>query len=489
MAQEWQFTVRDSSGEVVPFAVFVSEKSGRHVASDNQGTVVVREGVSAEGDTLALQSIFYEPLSIAVSELGTGDIVLTARTMEVGAVSVYPEEYAEKFAKKMAKYFANNRAVDYATKVRWLTTIEANGKYRQFVGYEGLFASVNSTASAPSQYWDDNNERMWFPLTVMKSDALAARSDEILEIEFVNSQERGIRSLKSGYLNEQDDPWIGKRALELYSPLNPKQVGNFTYNITDSYSTAQGEVVVLHFKSKPGTFPSKTRIIGQGYIHCIEESGRPIKVITKNIEDHYSTAIRRKDGYPSVTTHKVEIEYDQTEGKIYTSGITMNIEWIDPGVEEGQYYAYAQPRRRNPIGNHLKEHRYMTFTEPVILDKKMAETLKKEGGLWGGGQYSFVLTAPFEQSRWDNVAMPAGIDREKLFRDLGATGVTLYEQAERNGMLIPEQGPIDPAFIGGIVARYGSEEKYLEVMRNNYTVFHRVGRENIYPLLYGKVYE
>jgi hypothetical protein len=451
--------------------------------------VVVREGVFATGDTLVLQSIFYEPLSIAVGELGAGDIVLTARTMDVGAVSVYPAGYTEKFVKKMAKYFSKNRADDYAAKVRWLTTVEANGKYRQFVGYEGLFASVNSTASAPSQYWDDKNERMWFPLTVMKSDALAAGSDDVLEIEFVNSEERGIRGLKSGYLNKQDDPWIGKRALELYSPLNPKQVGNFTYNITDSYSTAQGEVVVLHFKSKPRTFPSKTRIIGQGYIHCAKESSRPIKVITENIEDHYSTAIRRKDGFPSVTTHKVEIEYGQTNGKIYTSGITMNIEWIDPGVEEGQYYAYTQPRRRNPIGNRLKERRHLTFTEPVILDKKMVETLKKNGGLWGGGEYSFVMTAPFERSLWDNVAMPAGIDREKLFRDLAANGTSLYEQAERNGMLIPELGRIEPMLLERYVNYYGSEEKYLEARINNYTVFHLIGREIIYPLLYGTVYQ
>jgi hypothetical protein len=167
----------------------------------------------------------------------------------------------------------------------------------------------------------------------------------------------------------------------------------------------------------------------------------------------------------------------------------MTIEWIDPGVEEGRYYTYTIARRRNPIGNRLREYRHLTFTAPVMLDKATVATMKENGGVWGGGKYTFVLTAPFERSRRENVSIPMGIDKEKLFRDLGATGVTLYQQAERNGMAIPESEPIDPAFVGGIVARYGSEEKYFEVMRNNYAVYHRIGREKIYPLLYGKAYE
>jgi hypothetical protein len=488
IAQEHKVTVKDSDGNVVPFAVFVSEKSGRQIASDNQGMMVVREGDFAALDTLVLHSIFYEPLSIAVGQLGTGDIVLTARTMNVGAVSVYPEEYAEKFAKKMANYFARNMAVDYAAKVTWFSTVEANGKYREFTGYEGLFTSSNFTTSTTSLWWNDKNECYWHPLTVIRSDALATGSDEVLEIRSVSSDENGILGLKTSYVNRVEDPWMGKRALELYSPLNPKQVRNFTYRITESYNTPQGEVVVLHFKSKPGTFPAKTKIIGRGYIHCLAENGRPIKVVTENIEDHYTHFIRTKtEAYPSVTAHRVEIEYGECEGKIYTLSIAMNIEWIDPGVEEGRYYAYAQPRRRNPIANRLKEYRYMTFTAPVILNKQMVQTIREN--TWLSPMHEFVLTAPFERSRWDNVTMPTGIDREKLFRDLGASGTSLYEQAERNGMAIPEEGPIDPAHVAHIVAQYGSEEKYFDVMRNNYAVYHKIGREKIYPLLYGTAYE
>jgi hypothetical protein len=44
-------------------------------------------------------------------------------------------------------------------------------------------------------------------------------------------------------------------------------------------------------------------------------------------------------------------------------------------------------------------------------------------------------------------------------------------------------------YYGGIVARYGSEEKYFEVQRSRYELYYRIGREKIYPLLYGKAYE
>lgn len=480
-AQNRTLIVRDSQGNAVPFALFVGERSGRHLLSDNHGVLTVQPSDFDGSEIFTLQSSFYQPLQLNADELPQDEVVLSYKTLMTGTVKVYPNGYAEKVAKMVSDNFAKNSAANYAAKVTWLSTVECNGKYRQFMGYRGLMASLGFTTTSDPLYWEDKNVRYWFPLTVMKSDALAAGSDEILEAESVITND-----LRTRYVNKEDDPWIGKRALELYSPLNPRQLRNFDYFIADDYTTPEGDVVVLHFQNKPGTFPRKTKIVGQGYIHCMKKDGRPIKVVTENLEDHYSFSPRTKTAdHPSLTQHLVTVDYSICAGKIVTTSITVQIDWVGVNTEEGHYYAFGQQRRRNPLVNNERDYRHITLTDHVLLDKDKAATIKANA--WAQGQYNFVLTAPFDKALWERTAL-TGIDRDRLFRDLNANGCSLWQQAGKNAMFVPEPAPLDPTFLPRIVAQYGSEEHYFEVMKARTLSYHNIGRNAIYPLLYGKKY-
>lgn len=166
----------------------------------------------------------------------------------------------------------------------------------------------------------------------MKSDPLAANSDEVLEIRGVYSGDAGdVGSLKIRYQNAENDPWKWKRSLEMYSPLNPRQVRNFTYRVDSVYTVGEDEVWVIHFQNKSGTFPRKTRICGEGFIHCLCDEARVVKVQTENLEDHYVAFPRTTvAAYPSATRHRVEVDYAVSNGVLYTSQITARVAWVDP---------------------------------------------------------------------------------------------------------------------------------------------------------------
>lgn len=481
-AQDRVVTVREPNGDAVPFIYAFCERTGRYAMSDNQGRMMLRVCEFADADTLLFHSAFYEPLSIEAGKLLT-EVVVQPKTLSISAVGIYPEKTVTALVKRMAANFSRQMAKDYAAKVIWLSTVECNGRYREFMGYDGVFASCDFTLSAVRFDWEDRNRRCWFPLTVMKSDPLAAASDEPLEIKGVYSGNiADVSSLKIRYLNAENDPWRWKRSLEMYAPLNPKQVRNFTYRIDSVYTTGEGEVWVIHFKNKPGTFPRKTRIVGQGVIHCLCEQARPLKIVTENLEDHFILFPRTVvAAYPSATRHRVEVDYEIADGAIYTSAITAQVAWVDPGIETGRYYSYGQNRRRNPAKNRLREYVSVTFTDPVRLDETRKNLVVSRAV--PQCEYNFILTAPFERQRWERIDMP-GIDRQRMFRDLNVNGRTLYEQAEARAFAIPQFKP-DPKIADDEEKSRKQEEKY----REKRMLYYKIGREIVYPALYGEKYE
>ena len=261
----------------------------------------------------------------------------------------------------------------------------------------------------------------------------------------------------------------------MYSPLNPSQIRNFTYRIDSVYNGSDGEVIVIHFKSKPGSFPRKTKIIGQGFIHCLKNEARPIKIVAENMEDHYTSRPYVKKSFPSVTHHRVEITYGVSRGKIYTSMISQHIDWVDSGVDTGYYYSYSQQRRRNPIGNKLREYRLQVFTDPVFLNKEQVSTIKNNS--ISQGRYSFILTAPFDKSKWESTMM-YDIDTQRLFKDLNVNGKSLYEQAEKNAFS-------DIWIQAMIVSSLIKDERVLDAKKNRELNYYKQ-YESIYRNVYGK---
>ena len=209
-SQSHSFIVKETDGTVIPFMYIVCEKSNKTLMSNNEGVVVMNINDFAANDTVKFQSMFYEPFYIEVGQLiEMKEVILQDRIINLPDVVVTASggKNAENLVKNMSNNFSKNTAKDYATHITWLSTIECNGKYREFMGYKGLFASCNFSLSAVSVDWDDKNKRYLFPCTIMKSDQLVAGSDDILEVRSVAHSASDIAGLKIRYVNSEDDPW------------------------------------------------------------------------------------------------------------------------------------------------------------------------------------------------------------------------------------------------------------------------------------------
>lgn len=77
------------------------------------------------------------------------EVVLTPETVAIAAVGVFPEKEVAALVRKTAVNFSTHTAKDYAARVIWLSSVECRGKYREFMGYDGLFASWQFLAWRP----------------------------------------------------------------------------------------------------------------------------------------------------------------------------------------------------------------------------------------------------------------------------------------------------------------------------------------------------
>lgn len=426
----------------IPYIHAVFGANGRYVLSDEAGVMSFSEEEVAAGGYLVFNSAFYREKRIPVDSLRFIDRV-TLESPLLEEVTVYAEGYLEKEMGKVARYFREHYARDYMSTITTLYTVECNGKYREFMGYHGVFGSFYFTQKAPEIYFNDKNGMCRIePLTTMRSDRLRAESDEILEPESVFSKQvkrRTPRSLKINYYDTRSHvgALFAKRGFEIYSPLNEKRIKYYDYWKQAGYSSAEGEVAVIKFRTKAGAFPKKTRLYGEGEIHYLKDSYRVTRVVTENMQDLYSITPRMgiKEFLPSATAYVFTVHYGQYEGKLYTESVERSVTWMELNFSEGNFYRVTLQPRRNPGKYHTKEYFYARFSNIVFSEEKL-KILKKAMFNKSGNIEDFY--APFEKEWWDRQPMP-GIDKEKLFRDLYVDGRNLYQQAEENGLKLTNE--------------------------------------------------
>ena len=481
-SQDYRVVVEDEHGEALPFVHAKCERTGQYLLSNEQGVLILSGEDFLEDDVLLFESMFYEKYSTTVKALKSAlKVVLQSKTLTLDAAVVRPSKSAEEMIKEMAASFAKRYAKDYAAKVLQVRTVECNGKYREFNGFQGIFASLNFTQSPPDIMFNDKNRTDKSPLTVFRSDPFMAGSDEVLETSSVNLQgntdikwwsKDGLMVL---YHNFQDQSILdAKRTLELYAPLNSKQLKNFSYSIDSVYTHGEERIYVIRFKTREAAYPKKTRVFGQGYIHYNPSRQLPEKIIMENHQDVYKMFPRWKilTLWPSATQHRLEVNYALQEGFIYTQSVSLTVNWVDPKVEN-DFYAIKIQSRRNPIKNQLREYEYYGFSEPVLLNSVQIERIKMvmpsspNNNLDYHGYY-----ASFDREKWAHIALPAGIDRSRLERELSIPGRNLYQQAEVNGL---NTQYYSPRVTEGAVAR----------LRRYYVD----ARKILYPMLYHKDYE
>lgn len=381
----------------------------------------------------------------------------------------------KKIIKKASGYFSANYARDYVSKMTFLRTIKTHGIYREFTGFQGLFGSFHFNQSAPRNNFDDDNLLThWAPLEVMQSDAFSASGQDALTVFSVHSDSRDTRIMYNNCLYSQ--PLVAKRSLEIFSPLNPKQIKNFTYSIAGSYTDNGRGIIKILFRTKKGAFPDKTRIYGQGYIYIDENNAHVVKVVTEGMQDQFSNFLYGKSKYvmASLTQHKLEVRYATHSGKIFTETVSMHIDWAASNEENPKKNYYIQmPARRNPVVNRLQEYYYYDFPDFTIVqppkEKRGYSNKAKFISAPIGGAY---MIAPFDQSKWEDIPMP-GIDRKKLFSDLSANGVSLYDQANNNSPGIKE----------ALLIEDGPNKEYI------LNTYYKYVREITYPYYYKEEYK
>ena len=440
MAQVHQLLLKTPDGEPVGYMSVLCEKRQFHVMSDAHGIVSFDEKRYQPGDTLTFSSIFYRELKIPFGELiGRKELVLQPVVMVIDDVTVYPTLMAENLVKEMAVFFSKNYVKDYASSVTHLRTIECNGRYREFTGLQGLFFSTDFNQSGNKLYFNDKSSLNWLPATVMRSDPFVATSDQVLPactvilppgspIEMFSKE-----SMKVEYHDYPDQhALVMKRALEIFSPLNPAQLKNFSYSVNSSYKRGGDKIYIIYFTTKDQAFPQRTRIYGKGMFYYNATTKLVEKVVMENHQDQYAMFPRWKVGglLPSATHHTLEVAYTCREKQIFTKSVKLNVTWVDPQVDVHFYIVTLSPRR-NPVKNNLKEFENYEFDNFVILDKSKKRQVMSY--LTRIAWDNLYYVAPFDSKAWTKVKW-TGIDKEKLFAELSLPDRSLLQQAEKNGL-------------------------------------------------------
>ena len=440
IAQIRQLFLKTIDGEPVKYITVSCEKRQLYIMSDANGCLWIDPERCQFCDTLTFRSIFYQELKMSFGELlKRKELVLLPMMVVLEDVSVYPASVAENLVKEMAIIFSQNYAENYASSVIHLRTLKSNERYREFTGLQGIFFSVNFNQSNKKLYFEDKNSLNWLPISVMRSDPFVTINNKVLPKCAVflppgsQVQMFSKESMKIEYHDYPDQhALVMKRALEIFSPLNPTHLKNFSYSVNSSYKRGDDKIYVINFETKDQAFPKHTKIYGKGIFYYNVTTKLVEKVVMENHQDQYSMFPRWKVRklLPSATHHVIEVTYCCQDKQIFTKSIKLNVEWIDPQVEANFYMVTLNPRR-NPIKNNLKELEYYEFDKFIVLDKSKKRQVMPYLALNAWDKFYYV--APFDLKAWTKMKW-GDIDKEKLFRELSLPDRSLIQQAEKNGL-------------------------------------------------------
>ena len=268
-------------------------------------------------------------------------------------------------ARDFSKYYA-----DYYASFLIVRTIKCNGKYREVQGATGVFASLDFNQKTNIKlYWDDRNAmgRLYVCDTFV-SESLFADKNEINPVLNVRSKDIGsdVDALKVKYANNFDVSALDrKRAVEIFSPLNPKMIGGYTYKSSGTTKIGGKNVRVIDFSSNAKELSVKERILCSGQLF-IDYDGRVQKIVVKDMDDRFTRYIRNFSPMSLATPYTYTITYGEKNGKIYTESIRQELSWRAPeGGAADLYCAEANPYR-NPFKNRVETDFMMKFSEPQM---------------------------------------------------------------------------------------------------------------------------
>ncbi|MEG2070384.1 MAG: hypothetical protein RR034_03310 [Bacteroidales bacterium] len=460
-AQVHHLLLKAPDGEPIGYVSVLCEKRQFHIMSDAYGIVSLDGKRYQPGDSLTFKSIFYQELKIPFGELlKREELILQPVVIRLDDVIVYPTLVVEDLVKEMADFFSKHYTKDYASLVTHLRTIECDGRYREFTGLQGLFFSTNFNQAYNKLFFKDKSSLNWLPITVMRSDPFVVANDKILPdcaIYLPPGSQYELFSKESMKIEYYDYPdqhaLVMKRALEIFSPLNPSQLRNFSYSVSHSYERDGDKIYIIYFETKDQAFPKRTRIYGKGMFYYNSTAKLVEKVVMENHQDHYAMFPRWKVSrlLPSATHHTIGVTYTCRNKQIFTKSVKLNVEWVDPQVDKNFFMITLSPRR-NPIKHNLIEFENYEFDNFVLLDKSKKRQVTSYLPLIAWDKFYYI--APFDSKAWEKIQW-TGINKKRLFRELSLPRRSLLQQAEKNGL--------DMQFFYG-----ANQEKFCNMVKNLY---------------------
>lgn len=388
----------------------------------------------------------------------------------LNAAIVKGDRGVKAIVKEAAKDFSKNNT-DYYASFLIVRTIKNNGAFREVQGAVGAFASVGFNQNTKTKlYWDDKNAMgRIFVCDSFVSEVLFPNKNEVNPVLSVNSTDtqKDEDALKVNYSCEFDISALNrKRAIEIFSPLNPKMVGDFVYEDGGKDRLEGKDVRIIKFSSKSKTITMKNRITCSGRLF-IDDSGRIRKVVVKDVDDRFTSYIRNFSGMTVVTPLTYTITYGEVNGMIYTESIQQELRWELPENHLDKLYCAETNSCRNPFRNHLETSFTATFSNPIMI-----KDTKNFGGSYPAyAIHDYYKTRDFDF--WRNL-LAKETDLERILKDTGCTWESLCKQtfsrSERGLLAVCETEEKAAAEIARIEARTTSaRELYRKVFGKNYT--------------------
>ncbi len=342
-------------------------------------------------------------------------------TLRASVVRV--ERSAKSIVREASRDFSRNQT-DYYASFLIVRTISAGGKFREVQSAVGVFASLDFNQKTNTRlYWEDPNAmgRLYVCDTFV-SENLFADKNEVNPVLRVVSKDHvdDIDALKVNYVNSFDVTALDrKRAVEIFSPLNPKMTGAYNYKNSRTAVVNGRKVRVIDFVSNTSAVSQKNRILCSGQLF-IDYDGHIQKIVVKDMDDRFTRYIRNFSEKTLATPYTYTITYGEKDGRIYTKSVRQELSWRKPETAAGPLYSAEWNPCRNPFKNRIETSFVMTFSEP-----QMVRTDKK------GAAVSAYTILCYKGSRdfnfWKRV-LSSNIDLDKFMKDTGTTWDTLCAQ-------------------------------------------------------------
>lgn len=406
---------------------------------------------------------------------------------ELQEIKITDKINPQKLTKSAATHFTARFAENFAAEILQYRAVSCRDVYCEFNAYKGIIAYMDFNRDLkPLVFKNPAGNLHLAPLSVMRSNPYTA-DGEVLELTALYPEEHSCeKAFLSGYINY---PWGEalhvKRAVELLSPLNPKMNPMYRYEVTRMFEDKRGEQwAEIRFETKEGVFPGKCRLLGKGSL-LYNISRRTIRqIVLEEYVDFYSSYIRKESFNGNMATrHRIEINYEEQNGRIFPVSVQLDVMWQKPDPVNGDDFIYAPIRnsRRNPFKYKLKEKEYVSFQRYKLLDNVLEKRLKEIPVF--GGKYTNIppnqyYSAPYDKAEWDRTVFP-GIDMQQVKRDLYRAGESLEEQSEKNATI-----GYDLYFKSN--GDFGhTEQETREQHRAFSKQYYQVTKQKIIPLIWG----